>query len=158
LAFHPNGKYAYLISELSDTMSAYSYDAALGRLTSLQPAVSTLPAGVNGTSNSCAEVVVAPSGNFVYGSNRGHDSIATFAIDAGTGKLTFVGTTPSGGNVPRSFAVSADGKLMLVANESGNVTSFSIDAASGSLTKLKSLDVPQKPQFVGFANLSGSAP
>ena len=151
LAFHPNGKFAYAINELDDTLAAYSYDAALGRLTFLQ-SPSTLPNGVNGASNSCAEVVVAPSGNFVYGSNRGHDSIATFSI-AADGKLTFVTTTPSGGNVPRSFTLSSDGKLMLVANESGNVTSFTVDPASGALTKKQSNEVPQKPQFVGIVSL-----
>ena len=154
LAFHPNGKFAYLIAELADTLSAYSYDATLGQLTFLQT-LSTLPVGANGASNSCAEVVEAPSGKFVYGSNRWHDSIATFSIDAATGKLTFIGTTPSGGNVPRSFTLSADGKLMLVANESGNVTSFAISVETGALTKLKSLDVPQKPQFVGIVVLPG---
>jgi len=152
LAFHPNGKYAYLIAELNDTLSAYSYDALLGQLTFLE-SKSTLPAGADGGSNTCAEVVVAPSGKFVYGSNRGHDSIARFSIAADTGKLTFIDTTPSGGGVPRSFTLSRDGMLMLVANESGNVTSFAVDTKSGALTKLLSLEVPQKPQFVGIANL-----
>ena len=148
LAFHPNGKLAYVINELDDTLVAYAYDAASGQLTLLH-ALSTLPAEANGAGNTCAEVVVAPSGAFVYGSNRGHDSIATFAI-GGDGKLTFVGTTPSGGNVPRSFALSADGSLMLVANESGNVTSFRVDPATGALSKLLVNDVPPKPQFVGI--------
>jgi 6-phosphogluconolactonase len=152
LAFHPNGKFAYVIDELDDTLSAYSYSAALGQLTFLQT-LSTLPTGADGTKNSCAEVVVAPSGNFVYGSNRGHDSIATFAVD-GSGQLTFLGTTPSGGNVPRSFTLSADGKLMLVANESGNVTSFSVDTATGKLTKLTSVNLTPQPQFVGIVGLS----
>ena len=152
LAFHPNGKYAYLIAETNDTLSAYSYSALLGQLTFLE-SKSTLPSGTDGSSNTCAEVVVAPSGKFVYGSNRGHDSIARFSIDGSTGKLTFIDTTPSGGNVPRSFTLSLDGELMLVANESGNVTSFSVNTKSGALTKLLSLDVPQKPQFVGIANL-----
>ncbi len=152
LAFHPNGKYAYLISENDDTLSAYAYNAKLGQLTFLE-SKSTLPAGTSGASNTCAEVVVAPSGKFVYGSNRGHDSIARFSIDTATGKLTFIDTTPSGGAVPRSFTLSADGELMLVANESGNVTSFSVDTKSGALTELLSLEVPQKPQFVGIANL-----
>jgi len=151
LAFHPNGKYAYLIAETDDTLSAYSYDPLLGQLTFLE-SKSTLPAGASGTANTCAEVVVAPSGKFVYGSNRGHDSIVRFSIDPATGKLTFIDTTPSGGNVPRSFTISTDGTLMLVANESGNVTSFSIDTKTGALTKLLSLEVPQKPQFVGIAN------
>jgi 6-phosphogluconolactonase len=152
LAFHPNGKYAYVIGETNDTLSAYAYDPLLGQLSFLE-SKSTLPAGESGGSNTCAEVVVAPSGKFVYGSNRGHDSIARFAIDDATGKLTFIDTTPSGGNVPRSFTISVDGSLMLVANESGNVTSFLVDIKSGALTKLLSLDVPQKPQFVGIANL-----
>ena len=156
LAFHPNGKVAYLIAELDDTLTAYAYDAATGQLTALQSPQSTLPAGANGGANSCAEVVVAPSGNFVYGSNRGHDSIVTFSVDA-SGKLMFVGTTPSGGNVPRSFTLSADGKLMLVANESGNVTSFSVDVLTGKLTKRFSIDVPAKPQFVGIVMLPGGA-
>jgi len=152
LAFHPNGKYAYLIAELNDTLSAYRYDRTLGQLAFIE-SKSTLPTGADGSANTCAEVVVAPSGKFVYGSNRGHDSIARFSIDTATGKITFIDTTPSGGNVPRSFTLSDDGKLMLVANESGNVTSFSVDLKSGALTKLLSMEVPQKPQFVGIVNL-----
>lgn len=152
MAFHPNGKLAYVIDELDQTLSAYAYDAKVGRLTALQT-LSTLPSGTPGTGVTCAEVVVAPSGNFVYGSNRNgeEDSIATFAVDGATGKLTFIGVTPSGGSVPRSFTLSADGKLMLVANESGNVTSFAVDVASGALSKLSSVDVPPKPQFVAIA-------
>jgi 6-phosphogluconolactonase len=158
LAFHPNGKYAYLIAELNDTMSAYSYDATLGQLTSIQTPASTLPPGTNGANNSCAEVVVAPSGKFVYGSNRGHDSIVTFAIDDATGKITYLGSTPSGGTVPRSFTLSADGKLMLIANESGDVVSFSVDVTSGALTKLLTVKQTNKPQFVGIVSLPGAAP
>ena len=153
LAFHPSGKFAYLLAETKYTLSAYSYDATLGQLTSLNNTLSMLPAGADGTGNSGAEVAVAPSGNFVYGSNRGHNSIATFSINATTGLLTFVSSTPSGGSTPRSFTISADGKLMLVANESGNVTSFSVDVATGALAKLKSIDVPKDPQFVGIVNL-----
>ncbi|HET7545490.1 MAG TPA: lactonase family protein [Polyangiaceae bacterium] len=152
LAFHPSGKFAYLIAETDDTLTAYAYDEDLGQL-SFVDSKSTLPAGENGDSNTCAEVVVAPSGKFVYGSNRGHDSIARFSIDGKTGGLTFIDTTPSGGNIPRSFTLSADGELMLVANESGNVTSFSVNTKNGALTQLSQLDVPQKPQFVGIANL-----
>jgi 6-phosphogluconolactonase len=154
LAFHPNGKFAYVIDEIDDTMSAYSYDAALGQLTWLQT-LSTLPVGTDGTNNTCAEVVVAPSGSFVYGSNRGNDSIVTFSADATSGKLTYIGVTPSGGTVPRSFTLSVDGKLMLVANQSGNVVSFSVDVATGGLTKLSSIDVPKAPEFVGIVTLPG---
>jgi len=156
LAFHPNGKFAYVIDELDDTMSAYSYDAALGQLAWLQT-VSTLPPGSDGTLNTCAEVLVAPSGNFVYGSNRGNDSIVTYSVDAATGKLTYLGVTPSGGKVPRSFTLSADGKVMLVANESGNVVSFSVDVMSGKLQPTSVVSAPVAPQFVGIVTLPGSA-
>ena len=153
-AFHPNGKLAYLINETNDTLAGYTYDSTLGQLKFIE-ALSTLPNGSDGSSNNCAEIVIAPSGKFVYGSNRGHDSIVTFSIDATTGKLGFIGTTPSGGDVPRSFALSPDGKTMIVANESGNLSTFAVDVASGALSKQKSLDVSPKPQFVGIALLPG---
>ena len=160
LAFHPNGKLAYVIDELDHTLSAYSYDANLGQLSWLQT-LSTVPTGSDATGITGAEVVVAPSGQFVYGSNRGSSpgtsSIATFAIDGASGKLTLLGTTPSGGDVPRSFTLSVDGKLMLVANESGNVVSFSVDLASGALHQLLSTNAPQKPQFVGIVLLPNAS-
>jgi 6-phosphogluconolactonase len=110
---------------------------------------------VNAASNNCAEIFIGPSGAFLYGSNRGHDSIALFSIDAASGNVTSKGTTPSGGGVPRNFAISPDGKTLIAANESGNLTTFAIDGATGALTKLKGLDVPPKPQFVGIAMLPG---
>ncbi len=149
-AFSPDGKYVFLINELDDTLSSYGFDASKGRLTWLQT-LSTLPEGADGAHNTCAEVVVAPSGDFVYGSNRGDDSIATFALDAHSGKLRFLGTTPSGGAVPRSFTLSPDGRWMLVANESGNVTTFAVDVAHGSLRRVRTLPLDGKPQFVGWA-------
>src|SRR5262249_8148127 len=85
-AFHPTGRHAYVINELNSTVTAFSYDAAKGVLTEVQ-SVTTLPEGFKGT-NYPAEVVVHPTGKFVYGSNRGHDSIAVFTVDAATGKLT----------------------------------------------------------------------
>ena len=154
LAWHPSGKFAYVIDENDDTMMAFSYNAAVGQLTWLQT-LSTLPAGTDGTNNTCAEVVVAPSGNFVYGSNRGNDSIVTFSVDGTSGKLKYIGVTPSGGNVPRSFTLSTDGRLMLVANESGNVTSFSVNTATGALSKISSVPAPVAPQFVGIFTLPG---
>jgi 6-phosphogluconolactonase len=155
LAFHPNGKFAYVIDEVDSTMSSYSFDAQLGQLSPLQ-SLSTLPMGTDGTGNTAAEVVVAPSGSFVYGSNRGNDSIVTFSVDATSGKLTYLGTAPSGGNVPRSFTLSADGALLLVANQSGNVTSFSVNVTTGALTKISSIDAPVAPEFVGIVTLPGS--
>ena len=82
-------------------------------------------------------------------------SIVTFSIDPASGSVTSKGTTPSGGNVPRNFALTPDGKTLIVANESGNLTTFAVDTGTGALTKLKGLDVPPKPQFVGVAILPG---
>ena len=132
LAFHPDGKFVYNINELNSTLGAYAYDAAKGTLAELQT-LSTLPPDFKGK-NSCAEVQVHPSGKFVYGSNRGHDSIAAFAIDPGTGKLTLIGHTPTGGKTPRNFALDPTGRWLLAANQdTGNVVVFKVDGQTGKL-------------------------
>ncbi len=131
-AFHPNGRYAYVINELNSTLTALSYDAERGVLRPLQN-VSTLPLRFHGD-NTCAEVQVHPSGKFVYGSNRGHDSIAVFAVDERTGKLRFVGHESTRGKEPRNFAIDPSGRYLLAANQSGdNVVVFRIDAGTGKL-------------------------
>jgi len=133
LCFHPNGRFAYVINELDSTVSVYSYDPAGGSLSERQ-AISTLPAGYSGE-NTTAEVQVAPSGRFVYGSNRGHDSIAIYSVDQSTGRLSLIDITPSRGKTPRNFAISADGSLLLAAHQdSDNVVAFHLDQQSGRLT------------------------
>jgi 6-phosphogluconolactonase len=132
LAFHPSGRWAYVVNEMASTMSAYSYDAVKGTLTEMQT-LSTLPAGGH-AGNSCAEVEVHPSGKFVYSSNRGHNSIAIFAIDQQTGKLTPHGQQSTGGKTPRGFAIDPSGKFLLAGNQdSDTLVVFSIDANTGSL-------------------------
>lgn len=132
LEFHPDGKRAYLINELNSTLSALDYDPEKGILTGRQT-VSTMPAGWKGNST-CAEVVVHPSGKFVYGSNRGHDSIAAFAIEP-DGKLRLVGHQGEGVKTPRSFNIDPSGKWMIVANQDGNdLVVFGIDPKTGALT------------------------
>jgi len=140
--FHPTGQYAYVINELDSTMTALAYDAATGGLTDLQ-SISTLPSMFDGRSH-CADVHVHPSGKFVYGSNRGHDSIAIFAIDQSTGLLSVVGHESTQGQVPRGFAIDPTGTFLLAANQnSDNVVVFRIDQEIGSLTPTgHSLDVP----------------
>jgi 6-phosphogluconolactonase len=135
LAFHPNGKFVYVIDELDCTLTVFSYDAKHGALTEIQN-LSTLPAGETKKSNySCAEVVVHPSGKFLYGSNRGHNSIVLFDIDEKTGKVTLVEHTPTGGKTPRNFNLDPSGHFLLAANQdSGNVLAFSIDPKTGHLT------------------------
>lgn len=129
--FAPNLKFGYVINELSSTINAYSFNAIKNELKELQ-SISTLPSDFKGQ-NTCAEIAVHPNGRFVYGSNRGHNSIAIFKIkDDGT--LESVGYEPTQGNTPRNFMISPDGQLLLAANQnSDNVVAFSIDAATGKL-------------------------
>ena len=132
LAFHPDGKTIYNINELNSTMSVYGYDASRGTLAEVQ-SLPTLPSDFQGH-NSCAEVQVHPNGHFVYGSNRGHDSIAMFKVDGATGKLTAGGYFPSGGKSPRNFAIDPTGAWLLAANQdTGNIVVFHIDPESGAL-------------------------
>jgi 6-phosphogluconolactonase len=133
LAFHPNGKYAYVIEELSCTVTALAYDASAGALKPLQK-IRTLPEGFTGTST-CAEVQVHPSGRFLYGSNRGHDSIVIFAIDDKTGELRLLGHEPTQGRNPRNFALDPSGTFLLAANQdSDTIVSFRINPQTGALT------------------------
>ncbi len=132
LVMHPNGRFAYLINELNSTMSAYAYDPAKGTLTELQT-LSTLPRDFTGVST-CAEVQIAPSGRFLYGSNRGHDSIAIFAV-GDDGRLTVIGHESTRGHTPRNFEIDPSGEFLAAANQdSDSVVMFRIDAKSGKLT------------------------
>ncbi len=148
--FHPNGKFAYVISEMGSTITVFGYDAATGETNQIE-VVTTLPAGFSGTSAG-AEIFVDKSGRFLYASNRGDDSIAEFAIDAKTGKLTPVGFTPTHGKTPRNFAIDPTGRWLVAANRiSGNLVPFQIDPKSGKLTqKGKILEFVQ-PACVLFA-------
>ena len=131
--FHPDGDYAYLINELDSTIVAYAYEQTRGELTELQT-VSTLPEGYSGVSH-CADIHVHPSGRFVYGSNRGHDSIAIFRVAPGSGTLDWVGCEATLGKTPRNFAVDATGQFLLAANQdSDSIVVFRIDGETGALT------------------------
>ena len=133
MAFTPDGKYAYVVNELASTITGFRCDADHGALKEIET-LSTLPKGADAKGNSCAEVVVHPSGKFVFGTNRGHDSVATFAIDPATGKMTYVGEQHEGIKVPRGFNVDPTGAWAVVANQDSNsVVVFSIDPISGEL-------------------------
>jgi 6-phosphogluconolactonase len=152
IAFHPSGAFAYVINELDDTVTALAFDAQGGTLSQLQT-ISTLPQGVDGGSNTGAEIQVSASGRFVYGSNRGHDSIVIYAVDAATGRLSLLGHQPTGGGTPRSFQLEPSGKLLLVANQNANeVVTFRVDAQTGLLTELSTATAPS-PSFVGVLYL-----
>lgn len=131
--FHPNGKNAYLINEIGNTVNAYNYDAATGALTETQ-SLTTLPSDFTETTHT-ADIHVSPDGKFVYGSNRGHDSIAIFAI-APDGTLTSVGQEPTGGKNPRNFALDPSGNFLLAANQNTcNIVTFRINKENGTLEK-----------------------
>jgi len=134
ISIHPNGKWVYVINESNLTMTAASWNAAEGRLTEIHT-VSTLPQDtVDRKGFSTAEVIVHPSGQFVYGSNRGHDTIASFKIDSTTGRLTPIGHTSSQGKTPRNFRISPNGDFLIAENQqSDSIFSFRIDKASGEL-------------------------
>ncbi|HSI34859.1 MAG: lactonase family protein [Phycisphaerae bacterium] len=150
-AFTPDGRYAYVINEIDMTVTAFSYDGEKGALTTIG-SVSTLPEGEKIVpAFSTAHVDVHPSGKFVYGSNRGHDTIVCFAIDPATGKLTLVGHTPTGGKTPRNFGIDPTGQYLLAANQgTDNVVVFKIDQATGKLTETGSKIEVGAPVCVKF--------
>ena len=132
IAFSADGNFMYALGELDSTVTVFANDAK-ETYRSIQK-ISALPAGFSGK-NDAAEIAMHPSGKFLYTSNRGDDSIAVFAVDQSTGKLTFLERAPSGGKTPRNFAIDPTGRRLLVANqESGNVIEFGIDQKTGKLT------------------------
>jgi 6-phosphogluconolactonase len=133
--FHPNGKFAYVINEMLCTVTAFAYDAERGALKEIET-VSTLPAGESVKPGySTAEVRVHPNGKVLYGSNRGHDTIAVFALDEATGKLKLAQNAPTLGKIPRNFNLDPSGKWLLAAHQnSDNVVAFAVDQATGQLT------------------------
>ena len=150
-AFHPSGKFAYVINEIDCTITAFAYDAATGKLTEVQT-LSTLPEGVQVEPRfSTAEVQVHPSGKFVYGSNRGQNSIASFRVDEATGKLTPTGHQADGVKVPRNFGIDPTGKYCLVANQDGDsVMVFAINPATGTLDQKLSTVAIGAPVCIKF--------
>ena len=133
LAFHPNGRFAYVINELDSTVTAFAYDAEKGTLATLET-LTTLPEGFQG-SNATAEVLVHPSGKFLYGSNRGHNSIVVYTLDPRSGKPALVEHEPVQGDWPRNFNLDPTGTWLIAANRRSNsLVVFGIDPASGALT------------------------
>ncbi|MDF2926667.1 MAG: 3-carboxymuconate cyclase [Paenibacillaceae bacterium] len=131
-AFHPHGPYGYVINELSSTITAFAYQENEGTLAEIQT-VSTLPEHFRGE-NACAEIQVSPDGRFLYGSNRGHDSIAVFAVKDEDGTISPVDHVSTLGGHPRHFALSPDGRFLLAANRDGNnVVTFVRNPETGGL-------------------------
>jgi 6-phosphogluconolactonase len=142
LALSPGAKFAYVINEMGSSITTFAYDERHGAMTELQT-VSTLPENFAGN-NSCAEIAVHPSGKFVFGSNRGHDSIAVFAVNDKSGKLTFVERQSTQGKTPRHFAIAPTGQWLLAENQdSDSVVVFAVDEKTGRLKPTgQTLEVP----------------
>lgn len=150
IAFAPSAPYAYVINELDSTVTTYAYDAARGTLDPRQT-LSTLPEGHAGE-NSGAEIAVAPSGRFVYLSNRGHDSIGQFAVGADDGLLTPTTWTPTGGATPRFFGLDPAGAFLAVANQgSDTIVPFRVDPATGALSPTGQTIASGSPACIVFA-------
>lgn len=132
MVFRPDGRFAYVINELDSTVTTFAYDAARGSLQELQ-SISTLPAGWKG-SNSTAEIEIHPSGRYLYASNRGHNSVASFSIDARKGTLTWVEAQATGGSTPRHFGIDLQAKHMAIANQNSNtLQAAGIDTGNGRM-------------------------
>jgi 6-phosphogluconolactonase len=132
VAFHPGGRFAYLVNELNSTLAALAFDPRTGAFQELQ-VVPTLPQRFDGAST-CADVQLSPSGRFVYASNRGHDSIVIHRIHQHTGRLTYVGHQPTEGKTPRNFCIDPTGSFLLAANQdSDTIATLGIDATTGKL-------------------------
>jgi 6-phosphogluconolactonase len=133
LAYHPNGRFVFVLNELSSTLRSLSWDSTRGILQEIQ-IVSTLPENYVGV-NTTAHVVVSASGRYVYASNRGHDSIAVFSVDPDTGRMEFIERVWTYGETPRNFAIDPSGNFMYVAHQNtDNIVTFRVDQATGKLS------------------------
>ena len=156
--FDSTGKYGYLMNELNGTVSVFAWDPAQGTLTNVQDASTQFPDFVG--SNHTAEIQISPDGKFLYQSNRrlrpdnvrGPDTIGVFAIDAQKGTLSLVEQTPTGGIMPRSFAIDPTGRYLLAANElTNNIVVFRIDPTTGKLAKTGKEIMVDTPVCLQFA-------
>jgi 6-phosphogluconolactonase len=156
LDFHPNGRFVYVMHEQAAKITAHTYDSARGTLTQIQE-VPTLPDGFTGM-NLTAHILVHRSGKFIYGSNRGHDSIVIYRVDEATGQLTFVGHQTGVGARPRNFTIDPSGTLLLVASQDEhNLRIYKIDQTTGLLSPLGDPQpVGNRPSFVGVLLLPGT--
>jgi 6-phosphogluconolactonase (cycloisomerase 2 family) len=155
LAFHPSARYAYQCNEIDSTVTTFAYDPPTGRLDELE-VQTTLPSDF-GERNTTAEIQVAPSGRFVYLSNRGHNSIAIFSVDQDTGRLGPVGWEPTQGRQPRFFALSPDGSWLYAANQATDtIVTFRVDRERGTLTPTGQVIETGSPVSIVFAGAQGA--
>ena len=149
---HPRAPHAYVANELNSTVASLDFDAGDGRF-SVRSFAATTPDAAAG--NHCSEIKLGPDARWLYVGNRGHDSLARFSIDEGTGAATLVGNTPSGGQTPRHFAFDPSGAFLAVANQdSDSIRVFAVDLASGDLVMLQTRVQTGTPTSVAFVRTS----
>ena len=140
-AWHPKGRFAYVVNELEMSVTTLAYDKITGRLTPLD-SVTTLPRPKLDT-DSCADIHLSPGGKFLYASNRGHDSLAIFSVDGKSGKLVPLGHEPTQGKTPRNFALTPSGDMLIAANQnSDSLVAFAVDGKTGKLAAVGQLKIP----------------
>lgn len=140
--FSPGGKFCYLINELNSTILVLSYNKKKGSFVELQ-CVSSLPEGISVSGNTCADVHITPEGTYLYGSNRGHNSLIIYKINKKSGLLDYVSCQSCGGEIPRNFAIDPSGNYLLCANQdSDNIVVFRIDDETGMLTEESKINIP----------------
>lgn len=145
-AYHPHANFVYFDNEQGSSVTAYRMDPNAGTLSPFQT-VSTLPGGWSGE-NSCAQIHMAPSGDFLYATNRGHNSIAMFAVDPSSGELTSLGQQPTVGT-PRAFGIDPLGSYMLVGGlDDGDLATYRIDMTSGRLEHIATQPVGDQPMWI----------
>lgn len=155
IAFHPSGRFAYVINELSSTLTAFTCDPDNGVMNEIDD-YPLLPADFK-RQNNAAEVEVDPSGHFVYASNRGEDTIVVFACDATTGRLSFVQRQSTLGKTPRNFDIDPSGRFLLVGNQdTGTVVVFRIDPETGRLQPTGGTADVREPMCVKCVDLTRS--
>jgi 6-phosphogluconolactonase len=153
-AFHPKLPLAYVANELNSTLTTLSFDVANGSF-SLLSAISTLPVGEKSTANSCSEIAISPEGRHLYVGNRGHDSVACFAIDETEGRAIFLSTTPSGGRTPRHFAFDPSGAFLVVGNQDDDcIAVFKVEHRTGDLRLVSGVTYSGTPTCIAFTELS----
>ena len=152
IVFHPSGEFAYLINELSSDIVSFEYSSEDGSFSELQY-ISTLPEGYNDI-NYCAAIHVSDDGQYLYGSNRGHDSIAIFKIDSLTGKLALIDIVSTFGSFPRDFQIEPSGKYLYVANQNSNtIVTFRIIPETGIIEATGDIVTTPSPVCIKFAIL-----
>ena len=146
LCFHPNLDVAYASNEQGCSVTAYQFNRAAGNLTPFQTAP-TLPAGYSGP-NSCSQIQITPNGQFLYAPNRGHNSIAAFAVDPADGRLTPLGQTPTEA-IPRAFSLDPSGQFLYAAGlESARLAAYRVNQETGALDPLATYPIGQGPMWV----------